>query len=229
MYLIFSGEGSTDMGNEEYPGPMLHFIDRIASKKLSFSLLKEKCYEFISRSQLSERAKQLSILPKAATLPGRKRNRETAEFYKNARALAVFAKEREEEKDGVLAVLFRDSDTVEQDVWQTKWDSVCNGFDAADFTRGVPMIPKPVSEAWILCAIYRKENIKHDSSKLENTKHGSDDKHSLKIELEKKLGERPTRELLNDKIQSGKIDEGYINLASFKIFKSRLTELLGCE
>ncbi|MDR0611308.1 MAG: hypothetical protein LBG58_14460, partial [Planctomycetaceae bacterium] len=104
-----------------------------------------------------------------------------------------------------------------------------NGFIAEDFHYGVPMLPKPVSEAWILCAIYRNGNMNRNCNDLENKKHGDKPNHALKDELEEKLGAPPTRELLNEKILSGEINHNNINLPSFDQFKKRLNEVLFYE
>ncbi|MDR0608983.1 MAG: hypothetical protein LBG58_02640 [Planctomycetaceae bacterium] len=64
MYLIFSGEGSTDTGTDEFPGPMLYLIDQIINKRFSSSILDTQNYQFIPRKQLIKRAKVLPTLPK---------------------------------------------------------------------------------------------------------------------------------------------------------------------
>ncbi|MDR2172572.1 MAG: hypothetical protein LBP59_20725 [Planctomycetaceae bacterium] len=233
MYLIFSGEGSTDMGTGEFQGPMLYLIDRIieSDRRFGYSILDVQSYGFISRRQLSDVAKNLRPLPKEQPidnirLSGKKSFQETGEFYSNARALTMFASELCGEKGLVVAVLFQDSDTVDQQEWQRKWDSIVNGFNAAQFHHGVPTLPKPVSEAWILCAIYRQNNQARDCSELENRRRGNQEDHALKYELEKQLKAIPERELLNRKIDSGEIDHNNINLPSFNAFKKRLTEVL---
>ncbi|MDR1483365.1 MAG: hypothetical protein LBT09_00930 [Planctomycetaceae bacterium] len=234
MYLIFSGEGSTDTGTVEFPGPMLYLIDQIIEhdKRFSYSILDAQSYEFISRKQLDERVKRLRPLPKERDdnnigLRSKKRFKETGYFYANARILATIALERKSERaDLVIAVLFQDSDTTDQQKWQQKWDSIINGFNAANFSHGVPMLPKPTSEAWILCAIYRSENPNGNCNDLENRKHGDRTNHVLKYELEQKLDAHPTRELLNEKILSGEINHNNINLPSFNQFKERLNEVL---
>ncbi|MDR2345459.1 MAG: hypothetical protein LBE18_05280, partial [Planctomycetaceae bacterium] len=53
--------------------------------------------------------------------------------------------------------------------------------------------------------------------------------HALKYELEKELGNQPTRELLNEKILSGEINHNNINLPSFNKFKERLNDVLFYE
>jgi hypothetical protein len=231
--MIFSGEGSTDTGTGEFPGPMLYLVDRIIenNRRYSYSILESQCYKFISRNQLNERAKTLSTLPKIPdkkpfVIRGKKRFTETGDFYSSARALATFALELETEHDLIIAIFFQDSDTIEQREWQRKWDSIVNGFHAAHFDNGVPMLPKPVSEAWILCAIYRKENSDINQDHLEDHRRGNQHDHALKYELEEAINEHPTRELLNEKIQSGEINVDDINLPSFNQFKERLTQVL---
>jgi hypothetical protein len=235
MYLIFSGEGSTDVGSDEFPGPMLYLIDQLIqnNKRFSYSILDAQCYKFVSRSQLSKRARKLPTLPldkKSFVIRGKKRILETGEFYSNARALATIALEMKAKHEHddllIIAVCFQDSDTTEQPKWQKKWDSIDNGFHAAHFDNGVPMLPKPVSEAWILCAIERKKNPGTNRNKLEKQEHGNRSDHALKYTLEQVIGEHPTRELLNEKIQSGEISVDDINLPSFNKFKERLEQVL---
>ncbi len=57
----------------------------------------------------------------------------------------------------VIAVLFRDSDGTASSgrgLWEDKRKSIEDGFGEAGFDYGVPMIPKPKSEAWLLCAFH---------------------------------------------------------------------------
>lgn len=59
------------------------------------------------------------------------------------------------EGDCAVAVFFRDSDgtrSIPDGAWAEKWVSIEQGFVRARFERGVPMLPKPTSEAWLLCA-----------------------------------------------------------------------------
>jgi hypothetical protein len=229
--MIFSGEGSTDTGTKEYPGPMIYLVDQILIKKFSFSIIDQECFTVISRKQLGDHVKTFRPLPKEraieqVVLQRKKRKKETGTFYANARALGILAKEFSQKHDVVCAVFFQDADSIEQQEWQKKWDSVIDGFSDANFTNGVPMIPKPISEAWILCAIYRAKNPVQNCDGLENTKHGNQSEHALKIELENELNEQPTRELLNEKIMNQEINIQLINLPSFNQFKEILDSRL---
>jgi len=242
MYFLFSGEGETDLGTglqkglcegDAYLyGPLTLLTDRIVSEKGKYSLMESQWFGFVSKADLKRRFDNLKPLKKFRFPRGDiKHEQGTKYFRNNARALAAIAQEVAQEKnDEVVAVLFRDSDrknSSEQADWEKKWDSMLNGFQDERFNRGVPMIPKPVSEAWILCAIYRKENKDKNCGNLENQKRGSDpNRHASKIELENTLGEQPTREQLNHKIQTGKIDTSCINLDSFNRFKQQLEKVI---
>ena len=96
------------------------------------------------RSALKAAKKQLG-------LPGKKRGKETRYFFNNARVLAKIATEKEQEKlDDVVAILFRDSDgtaSAGRGLWEDKRKSMLDGFAEENHTRGVPMIPRPKSEA----------------------------------------------------------------------------------
>ena len=55
------------------------------------------------------------------------------------------------------------------------------GFEDEEFSRGVPMIPKPKSKAWIICAI--KDNPYHGCNALEGCSESDNAPNSLKGEL----------------------------------------------
>ena len=60
------------------------------------------------------------------------------------------------QKDDVVAVLFCDADgtaPAERGQWDDKFQSMLSGFEKEGFNRGAPMITRPKSEAWILCAM----------------------------------------------------------------------------
>jgi hypothetical protein len=167
MYFLFSGEGPTDLGmcadgaatcegSQYLHGPMTVIVDKIVESRHHYSLLETGHYGFVSRRTLVDRASELNAVRKAYGQPGKKRARETGYFFNNARGLARIAKDRKGElKDDVVTVLFRDSDTgtAGRGAWEAKRQSILNGFEREGFTRGVPMIPKPTSEAWLLCAL----------------------------------------------------------------------------
>jgi hypothetical protein len=86
------------------------------------------------------------------------------------------------------------------------------------------MIPKPKSEAWILCAL--RNNYQY-CEKIEDESGNDDSPNSLKQQLEDYLGEPGTGELLNDRIDRGEIEiDRIIDMPSLTAFKDRLNEVL---
>ncbi|MGL4594959.1 MAG: hypothetical protein ACRCUY_09550 [Thermoguttaceae bacterium] len=237
LLFLLSGEGSTDIGTTETPeiigdtfheGPLTHLIRQI----LPVNESSECVFRFVSRKVLEHVGKTARESKKIRrrSKDGEKGN---VYFFFNAAYLGIVALQKQKDENvPVVAIFFKDSDgtRAKSGDWQGKYDSVIAGFDAANFTRGVPMLAKPISEAWFLCAIYRKRE-PHPEEKfhsLEDTTFGdvNESKHQLKGELEKVLKEKPTRELLNDKIQNGEIDFQHINLPSFNQFKQRLEKVI---
>ena len=93
-------------------------------------------------------------------------------------------------------------------------------FAEEGFATGVPMIPKPTSEAWVICAL--KAGPYQGCAALE-ARHGkSNAPDSLKSELKDLLGQNPSREVLCEMVQSGRIDYRRIDMPSFNEFRDRL-------
>ncbi|HEX05203.1 MAG TPA: hypothetical protein ENH10_08645, partial [Bacteroidetes bacterium] len=135
---------------------MARIVDRLVNEKCDYSPIDFEVTRFITESHLSRSGKQLQP-KKSPSLPGMKRAKETLYFERNARALAIAAQAlARETKDLVIAVLFRDADGTHSSgrgLWENKRDSIVRGFDKEGFSSGVPMVPKPKSEAWLLCAV----------------------------------------------------------------------------
>ena len=101
-----------------------------------------------------------------------------------------------------------------------------DGFEAEGFTRGVPMIPKPKSEAWLICAL--KKSPYKDCEDLEDRSGSDRSPNSLKAELSALLG-KPSAgelpELLCDKVRDS-VNINKIKMPSFQAFRSRLEEVI---
>jgi hypothetical protein len=239
MYFLFSGEGATDLGvgmssaliceGEEYlPGPMTLIADQIVEAKHKYFLLEAGCCGYISEQNLTQRAGEFKAVKKAMRLPGKKRAKETQYFFKNARVFAKIAKEKAAALDDeVVAVLFRDSDgtaSAGRGLWQEKRQSMLDGFDEEGFANGVPMIPKPKSEAWLICAL--KANPYQGCDGLEDRSGNDNSPNSLKGELEELLGAPRSRESLCQLVQDKAIDIEQIAMPSFAAFRTRLEEVI---
>jgi len=227
VHLVLSGEGSSDLGlfcqyeNEFIAGSMYFIVDKMIEKKHDFSYYecKDDLITFIPKVELTKLTKKLP------PYTGKKGLKGTAYFINNAIALAKIAKKKSKELDDeVIAILFRDSDGTSSTIkglWEDKIDSIENGFKIEKFTKGVAMIPKPKSEAWLICALKSKPY--EQCEKLETRSGNDDSPHNLKDELESFGIELVT---INDMIQDGRIDIEKIDMPSFKYFESKLKELL---
>ena len=98
-----------------------------------------------------------------------------------------------------------------------------DGFDEEKFSKGVPMIPKPKSEAWLICAL--KKNAYQNCHALENRSGNDNSPRSLKDELAKLLGERATPDLLCEKVRT-KVDIDKIKMPSFQSFRDRFEQVI---
>jgi hypothetical protein len=223
MFLLLSGEGASDIGTQtDEIGPMTKFVDNWIERRINYSFVESGHYTIISETQIGIVAKAM----KSRSSKGKKQLSETRYFYKNARALAQIAK-LESSRRGVqvIPILFRDADKPSHNgEWANKRQSMLDGFEIEEVINGVPMIPKPTSEAWVLCAL--RENYQN-CEKLENEKSSPDSKNPLKDQLEQHLGEQGTRSILNDKIDCGELDiNKIVDMPSLNVFKERLDEVL---
>ncbi len=227
MFLILSGEGASDIGlSDREIGPMTKLVDLWITKQIGYSLIEGNQYMIVSEQDLVKKAKEI----KARSQKGKKQKSETRYFYKNARALALLAHQKGQELGGeitLVAVLFRDADgtaSSDRGEWADKWRSMLNGFEVEGISTGVPMLPKPKSEAWILCAL--RNNYQY-CAKLEDESGNDNSPNPLKKQLTKRLGEPVSKELLNGKIDDGAINiDQIVDMPSLMAFKNRLSEVL---
>lgn len=239
MYLLFSGEGPTDMGlsnvasevceGEDFlPGPMAWFVDQWVERKQYISHIENGLCGFIPKPQLVAKAKSASSR-KSFGLRGKKNSEhETRYYYNNARAMAQIAKAQAEQNGmGVVAVLFRDGDGTQSSgrgEWAEKWQSMEDGFTREGLESGVPMIPKPKSEAWLLCAV---ANDYQHCECLESESGNDKGLNPLKDQLDEALGKPASRELLAEKVQSREIDiEQIVDMPSLNRFRKKLDDVL---
>lgn len=235
MYLLLSGEGSSDIGacnpsaescdrNGFSEGPMAIIIDQLVEvfQGYDMSHLATERVGFVSEAYLA--ANKLPPKKKAMHLKGKKKPAETKYYYENARALAVAAKAKGKKVgDTVVAILFRDADgtaSAGRGNWSDKRNSMIEGFNAEEFELGVAMVPKPKSEAWLLCAT--KENPYQHCAALENESGNDNAEFPLKIQLSETLGGNAGTGNLNQLVTARTIDANQIDMPSFNVFKDDL-------
>lgn len=205
MIIVLSGEGPSDLGscineqgicvqpNFNY-GPMTCFIDKELQAHIGFSLLEStpENYFFVSKTELIRLTNELKQNRKTMSLKGKKRQgAETSYFYLNAFILGKKAIELSNEySDSVIAILFRDCDgtrSSESTLWQNKVNSIHQGFNDSKLgKRGVPMVPKPKSESWMLCVL--RDNYQQ-CARLENLSGNDSVENSAKHQLHVALNE----------------------------------------
>ncbi|WP_153070752.1 hypothetical protein [Pseudomonas syringae] len=163
-------------------------------------------------------------------LPGRKHGVDTGLFYLNARMLGEIALQLESELDDkVIAVLFRDSDGTNsspRDIWERKTLSMIEGFKSANFHRGVPMVPRPKSEVWFLCAM--KDNPYQHCASLENLPGNDSSPNSAKNMLSGVLQGEATADVLLRWLCENRLSVQDIaeQMPSFSAFYQRFVEVL---
>ena len=232
MIIVVSGEGPTDIGicrNGKSPcegddfvaGAMGQMIEKLVTPIWQYSPLETGAMICLSEGSLSRLCRRSTIV----TLPGKNKNQETGYFFKNSYALAKFAQDKEAEMEcDAMAVLFRDADgtcSTQNGLWEEKRTSMIRGFSAADFARGVPMLPKPKSEAWLLCAL--QEPGYQNCVRLESISGNDHSPNSAKKQLEIAMSERgKTYTDASDMVVDGTISPQQIDMPSFNIFRSEL-------
>lgn len=211
---------------------MAWIVDQLLAKALGYSLLETEhlsqgsgnSVRWIHETELGNR--QPGEPP---SLPGRKDAKGSPKifFRKNAYRLGLIAKTLSKtQNDDVIAILFRDKDgthKTSRTEWSDKVQSIENGFQLAEYDSGIPMVPRPKSEAWILAALkYDYRDCEH----LEDAPGNDGSPNSLKIELDTYLGHSPSAQEQADWVQNGQVDICRLNLASYQAFVSKLESTL---
>ncbi|MBI6632128.1 hypothetical protein YA0871_05610 [Pseudomonas paralactis] len=213
-------------------GPLTFVIDYIIEEVLQYSPLQTHLgtYRYYSEAYLTQRLAAKKSERRGFFLAGRKHGAETGLFYFNAWMLGEISKELEAaEEDIAIAILFRDSDGTNSspsDIWSQKKTSIKEGFKRAEFTRGVPMVPRPKSESWFICAA--KENPYEHCAELEELSGNDKSPNAAKKMLSAILEGEATNERLLTWLEDNGIDcrKLAIEMPSFSKFYERLVNVL---
>jgi len=237
MILMISGEGAGDMGvcrgtvgdecagADFRPGPMAWLIDKLVAPEWGFSPMESGSVVFVSEGCLTRYCKDEV---RTMALPGKGKPRETRFFYKTAMGLGRMAKAKALVAEcRVGAVLFRDTDgTRSKPVgeWRDKVESMERGFAAEGFDFGVAMMPRPKSEAWLLCAL-KAQPYQH-CALLEEESGNDASLDSLKKQVGEALAavdKMPGD--LSDLVADGTIDASRIDMPSYNRFRDRMRDV----
>ncbi len=236
MKLFLSGEGPSDLGQmvpgpggEVFaPGPMAWMVDKLLEPHLKYSLLElheagGEAVVFIHKAQLTALGKPSA--PGKPLLSGLKHGKGQAFHARSAQCLGLLAKAQE---PPAVAVLFRDGDgtnSTPRQEWQEKWDSMARGFALADFASGAPMVPRPKSEAWLLCGL--KEQPYQHCAALEDAPGNDGSPKALKTRLASLVGHEASAQEQAAWVRDGRIDPQHIDMPSFAAFRDALHHAVG--
>ena len=198
--IVVTGEGPTDMGickrqlpvctYDDYEiGPVMLLLNKLLeqhlppwnTEQLDFTH-PEKYVIFIYRDWFNNQMKTNRLIR-----PSKKVFKGFVEHAQRAAQLARYAKNNECQ----IAAYFHDTDGTRSQSNNREFliNAIKEGFRAMDFSDyGVPVVPKPKSEAWFLCAF--KANPYQHCNSLENELSGNDcsPEKSPKVLLAQALG-----------------------------------------
>jgi hypothetical protein len=236
MRLLFSGEGPTDLGQEVptsdgkkfIPGPMAWVVDKLLELRLGYSLLElhesgAESVNFVHKANLIAYGKPGQ--PGKPLLSGLKHGKGQAFHARSAQCFGLMAKA---EEPPVVAVLFRDSDgtnSTPRQEWREKFESMVRGFALAGFDTGVPMVPRPKSEAWLLCGL-KPQPYQHCDA-LEEAPGNDGSPAALKTRLKNLHGQEPSADEQAAWVRDGVIDPTQIDMPSFTAFRDALDAAVG--
>lgn len=237
MRLLLSGEGPTDLGvcgnaqgrcdgNDFKHGAMTKLIIQLLEPLLGYSLADfPDSFAYVSETALCAETK--ATPRRLQPVRGKKKGAEMGYFYANAMTLGRMAINMANEVgEAVVAVFFRDTDGTRSShagLWADKWQSVCEGFKAAEFEHGVPMLPKPKSEAWLLCVA--GANPGGSCAHLEDLSGNDASPHSAKSQLDAALGHHHSGDELADWLVNQPVDAVRLEtMPSFQAFHQALTD-----
>lgn len=234
MLLLVSGEGPTDLGSMQpqaqgmgfQAGPMTVLIDCLLERILGYSALAFESIQFVPKPELVHGERKNAGRQLRAR--GKRQPKESIFYFENARRLALMAEKKSQELNRpVIPVLFRDADGTQSSgrgEWKAKWKSMEDGFVAGGSVVGVPMLPQPKSEAWLLCAC--RTPIYQHCERLEHESGNDAAPNALKQQLDEARAGATSGAELVEAITDGVIDPHRIDMPSFNEFKKRLTEVV---
>ena len=185
--MVVTGEGKTDMGMCNNQAQVCSGVDYDIGPVtlLLVKLLKAYLPEWnadqldfdhpelfvtcIYRNWFNDQAKS-----KRRLRPSKKLYKGFIEHAQRAEALASYAKAAEHQ----IAAYFHDTDGTRHELQHDPQrrrhlvDAINEGFRAAEFVEtGLPVVPKPTSEAWFLCAV--KDDLYQHCGSLETNLSGN--------------------------------------------------------
>ena len=222
MYFVLTGEGNSDLGySAEHPGVLVRLLEKLASDISDEDL----GYEFASRSDLAAKVSPNSDSPRSMLLRGNKRKYSyLITIQRTAEALGRIASELE----NTGAVFFHDCDFTHSEVnnpdeyYRQVVCSMEQGFKSASYSNGVPMVPKPRSESWLLC--YYQDTPYENCARFEDLPANDRAENSGKKQLARFFNCRENK--IYENVNIAEIDWDQIDAPSFVFFKNRFQHVV---
>lgn len=222
MYFVLTGEGNSDLGySEEHPGFLIELLEKLASAVSGEAF----GYEFASRSDLAAKMPKDSDSSRPILLRGNKRKYPyLITIQRTAEALGRIASELE----NTGAVFFHDCDYTQSEVddadkyYRQLVTCMEQGFEFANYSNGVPMVPKPRSESWLLC--HYQATPYENCARFEKLPANDRAENSGKKLLERFFNCRESQ--IYEHIDIEEIDWDKIDAPSFVFFKNRFQHVV---
>jgi hypothetical protein len=244
QHILVTGEGPTDIGfshtgqnistNADFgKGPFYRLIERMLLRYMpnwntdQFDETNPITASYVPHGHLSKRSKELTKGNKKFRFAGKSMPKGFAGLTKQSTELAKLALELECQ----IAFYFHDTDGNNQEKSSTSrlQENMVNaakqGFLSGGLENCIAMIPKPTSEAWLICSC--KANAYDACGSLEATLSGNDDsppEQSPKLVLESIIGAAYTDPILNEKIEELDIDR--MDMPSFNQFRDDMKQAI---
>ncbi|AWD69132.1 MULTISPECIES: hypothetical protein [Acinetobacter] len=226
--ILVTGEGGSDMGGSNNShsissgasynlGPMALLAVRLLQKIIpdwnEDNIDFQSPNNWITCISGNELARQAKGVRKHR--PSTKLKKGFVEHANRATTMAGYAKDNGHQ----LAFYFHDTDKCDFDDLH---QSIMLGFNGIEGVHGIPMIPKPTSEAWLICS--QKQDPYAHCTALEIELSGNDaasDENAPKKVLARLLGQEATTEQQYEMVAG--IDITRIDMPSYNQFKTDLT------
>lgn len=249
QHILVTGEGPTDIGYsltgqnistnvvgskaEFCNGPFYRLLERMLLRFMpnwnsdQFDEANPISASYVSHGHLSRCSKELAKGNKKFRFAGKSMPKGFAGLTKQSTELAKLASELGCE----MAFYFHDTDGNNQNkssasrLQENMVNAAKQGFRSGGLESCVAMIPKPTSEAWLICSC--KANAYDACGNLEVTLSGNDDsppEQSPKLVLESIIGAAFTDPILYEKIEE--LDIERMDMPSFNQFRDDMQQAI---
>jgi len=229
MKFLLAGEGSSDLGallpdETLRKGAMTFLVDAIAKK--NYDAIPE--YSLVTESQLKTLKKQ----DRRNTMGRSTEHKPFEEVFLSAQYLGKHSKTVFPDEEYAGVVFFKDSDgtnTAPRRLWESIVKAMQAGFKSSGNNYGVPMVPRPKSEAWLMGYYQKKlpgQQEYNHCERFEDMPGNDDSPNALKMQLKTALHTTGDVYDLIGKDEINAIDWERVDMPSLNLFRKRLENVL---